>query len=143
MSKKIPQDPLQILLSQIKTKDPKMLLLLEQQIRAGVAAGDQKEAVRRLRIQNKKLLEQVARYKDELAELKEDKDRIALKEKQLRKWNVVLSDALGSCSSCWGEDANCPLCNGNGQPGWRSINKRLFNSYVLPCLEKMYLPGRN
>ncbi|HEV7780155.1 MAG TPA: hypothetical protein VGO58_02760 [Chitinophagaceae bacterium] len=109
-------------------------------------AGDQKEKqdeiskeiTRCLRIQNKKLLEQVAFLKQRLKTDGADKTEINARLNYLVKLNHDLSEALGSCNKCWGEDPGCADCSGNGSPGWRTVNKRLFYLYVLPTLERLY-----
>jgi hypothetical protein len=102
-----------------------------------------KEITRRLRIQNKKLLEHVASLKGQLKQLKADRNEIQNKLNHVNMLNNSLARATGSCSNCWGEDSNCIDCAGNGSPGWRDINKRLFNIYILPALEKLYHLSEN
>ena len=99
---------------------------------------EQKETIRRLKIQNKKLLEQLAVLRKKINQETSGKNKIAEKLRSLKKLNNALAEALGSCSQCWGEDPKCRNCSGKGIPGWRSINKRLFNVYVLSCLQKLY-----
>lgn len=105
-------------------------------------ADAEKETMRRLRIQNKKLLEQLKILKDQFKQANKDKQQMSDSLTYLLKLNNSLSEALGSCNNCWGEDAECELCHGQGSPGWRLINKRFFNRYVLPCLEKLYGLGK-
>jgi hypothetical protein len=95
------------------------------------------EIIRRLRIQNKKLLERVRILREQLKQEKGERMQLVHKINYLGKLNASLSDALGSCRECWGEDAHCTVCAGKGYPGWRKVNKRLFNVYILPSLEKM------
>ena len=97
-----------------------------------------KETVRRLRIQNKKLLEQVKLLKEQVKQVNVEKTQMSGSLNYLWKLNNSLSEALGSCANCWGEDAECTNCQGQGSPGWRQINKRFFNRFVLPGLEKLY-----
>jgi hypothetical protein len=97
-----------------------------------------KETIRRLRIQNTKLLEQVKLLKDQVKNVNTEKAQMSSNLNLLLKLNNSLAEALGSCTNCWGEDAECTNCQGQGSPGWRQINKRFFNRYVLPGLEKLY-----
>ena len=101
-----------------------------------------KETIRRLRIQNKKLLEQVKLLKEQVKQVNAEKAQMSSGLNYLLKLNNSLAEALGSCASCWGEDAACNNCQGQGSPGWRQINKRFFNRYVLPGLEKLYGLGK-
>ena len=97
-----------------------------------------RETMRRLRIQNKKMLEQVKSLREKFRETNAEKNFLTKTLAEVTKTNDLLSQALGSCNQCWGNNTLCEQCAGNGIPGWRQINKRLFNSYVLPCLEKLY-----
>jgi len=129
------------MLSQVKIDDPLIRQMVEQNSsnngqKKQADAG--KETTRRLRIQNKKLLEQVKILKDQLKQANEEKHQMGASLNYLWKLNNSLAEALGSCSNCWGEDAECNNCHGQGSPGWRQINKRFFNRYILPGLEKLY-----
>ena len=130
------------MLSKIRLDDPKVKSLIKQRNSNSRTGGTQKEIireiVRRLKIQNKKLLEQVASLKDQVRKTKKDRDQISDRLNELQKLNKSLSDALGSCDICWGENSECVNCSGKGYPGWRTINRRLFNIYILPTLEKLY-----
>ena len=99
---------------------------------------EQKEIIRRLRIQNKKLQEQLTEARRKLKRSNADKTKVVAKISRTKKLNELLSGALGSCNRCWGEDPNCANCSGDGISGWRKINKKLFNTYVLPALENRY-----
>jgi hypothetical protein len=56
---------------------------------------------------------------------------------RVRERTSVVADALGACSQCWGEDAACQYCNGNGCIGAYLINTSLFESVVGPALEQL------
>jgi|SRR5579871_1373796 len=96
------------------------------------------EIGRRLKIQNKKLLEQLQFLREEVKKSKTDKNELMTRFNLITKLNRSLSDALGSCHQCWGDDPDCAVCGGNGSSGWRDINKRLFNNYILPAIERKY-----
>jgi len=100
--------------------------------------NEQKEIIRRLRIQNKKLQEQLLTLRRRLKQKDLEKTKIVDQVSAAKKLNNSLSDALGSCNKCWGEDPDCPSCSGNGIAGWRKINSRLFKSFILPALENFY-----
>jgi chromosome segregation ATPase len=133
---------LRAMLNQIKADDPILSQLVEEKMNNGRSKIKQpdanKETIRRLRIQNKKLLEQVKLLKDQLKQLTSEKEQMNGSLNYLWKLNNSLSEAVGSCNTCWGEDPDCDICKGNGSPGWRQINKRFFNIYILPGLEKLY-----
>jgi hypothetical protein len=96
------------------------------------------EQMRRLRIQNRKVLQQFDLLKEQAKQMKKDKAQLTKRYTEMVRLNDSLSEALGSCSNCWGSDPACKFCLGHGIPGWRNINKRMFNIYILPCLEKLY-----
>ena len=56
---------------------------------------------------------------------------------RVRDRNSMLADALGACGQCWGEDAACEYCSGNGCVGAYLINPKLFESVVGPALEQL------
>lgn len=46
---------------------------------------------------------------------------------------------LGACA-CWGQDGDCPLCDGHGAPGYRrSRDPHLFLQWVEPTLRRLGL----
>ena len=96
------------------------------------------EIMRRFRIQNKKLMEQVALLKDQLKYATGSQPENAKDKKLLLAFNSELSEALGSCPECWGEDPICHNCVGQGVPGWRTSNKSQFKKNVLPILKKLF-----
>ena len=133
---------LKALLARVKKDDPEFKQFLKQEISKSYKQHKQndiaRETIRRLRIQNKKLLEQVSTLKERVKQMKAEKVEMLVHYNQTMKLNNALSSALGSCNICWGENPDCPACSGNGYPGWRTVNKRLFNIYINPSLEKYY-----
>jgi DNA gyrase/topoisomerase IV subunit B len=132
---------LQAILSKVKINDPQFRGFIKEEFNKFQKRKEQKEIsqeiIRRLRIQNKKLLEQVASLREQLKHSRADRNEVMSKLNYLMKLNTSLAEALGSCNNCWGDDPECTICSGEGYPGWRNINKRLFNLYVLPSLEKL------
>jgi len=47
-----------------------------------------------------------------------------------------LAAGLGACPTCWGHDDQCEECDGKGKPGAFKIDKRSFQTYVLPVIRK-------
>ena len=47
--------------------------------------------------------------------------------------NGELAAAVGACD-CWGQQADCPICDGEGGPGWVRPDKQLFTAYVYPAV---------
>jgi hypothetical protein len=50
--------------------------------------------------------------------------------------NIALASALGACD-CWGEHAACPICGGEGAPGWLPPDPPLFATYVRPAARQL------
>ena len=142
MSNKRQFNALQGLLSQFKIHDPNIRRLVEQLNGKSNKAQEQKEIIRRLRIQNKKLIQQVTVLKEKLKSGKEERTKMMNAVAKTKKLNNSLAEALGSCPQCWGDDPECPTCGGKGITGWRPINRRYFNIYVLGCLEHLYWQAR-
>jgi hypothetical protein len=49
---------------------------------------------------------------------------------------VCLAAALGACD-CWGSAAECPICQGEGNPGWMLPDRTMFETYVQPAVTKL------
>lgn len=47
-----------------------------------------------------------------------------------------LAAGLGACPTCWGHDDQCEECDGEGKPGAFKIDKKSFQTYVLPVIRK-------
>ena len=140
MSAPTTPDAWQLLLQQFDGADPQLRQLLEQQIKANIntPGGEptKEELLRRYRIQNKKLLEQVSVLKGQWKETKEENTKLISYLDYFLKLNATLAAALGSCENCWGEDSTCDHCGGKGTPGWRPVNARLFQLYIQPAFDK-------
>jgi hypothetical protein len=126
----------------IKTNDPSLKIFIKKELKLSLEAKQKeelsKEVIRRLKIQNKKLMEQVSLLKEQLKQTKLNRNQVLNRLAEFRKRDKAMAEGLGSCTVCWGEDNNCKYCSGNGSPGWKNANRRLFNIYILPVLEKMY-----
>lgn len=53
---------------------------------------------------------------------------------ELEDRNSALAAALGACD-CWGEEADCAVCQGAGMPGWALPERRMFLKFVSPALK--------
>ncbi|WP_182881733.1 hypothetical protein [Microbispora sp. H10949] len=54
--------------------------------------------------------------------------------------NTLLAAALGACE-CWGEDAGCPGCGGEGSAGWVPPDPELYAEYVVPVTRRISSAG--
>jgi hypothetical protein len=50
--------------------------------------------------------------------------------------NTLLAAALGACG-CWGLEADCDLCRGQGSAGWTQPDPELFEEFVRPAIERL------
>jgi hypothetical protein len=58
--------------------------------------------------------------------------------------NILLAAALGACE-CWGMQADCCLCQGQGSAGWTQPESDLFDEFVRPAIARLaggYADGR-
>ena len=59
---------------------------------------------------------------------------------ELLERNAELAAALGACE-CWGdEEEDCPVCYGEGAPGWVRPDRRLYARYVHPAIRRRAPP---
>jgi hypothetical protein len=96
------------------------------------------EIMRRFRIQNKKLMEQVTLLKDQLKYANKSQEKKKQDMKTLLAFNAELSKAVGSCADCWGEDPSCSNCAGYGAPGWKPASEEHFKAVVIPLLKILF-----
>jgi hypothetical protein len=68
-----------------------------------------------------------------LARMVLDEESSAARYDDLIERNIALASALGACD-CWGDNADCPICDGEGRPGWLPPDHQYFSTYVLPVL---------
>lgn len=54
-----------------------------------------------------------------------------------RRCNRTLAASLGACPSCWGADAECRRCEGDGRPGAFAPDRDLFAAWVGPALRRL------
>lgn len=92
-----------------EAEDPKLLLELEDKIK-------------KLKNINQKLFTIVEGLKAQL-------------ELELRQ-NDDLAKAIGACTECFGENRDCPECNGTGKAGQGIPDFILFNKYINPAIQK-------
>lgn len=50
--------------------------------------------------------------------------------------NSALAAAVGACD-CWGDEPDCPFCEGFGAAGWMTPDRRLFATYVYPAVRSL------
>jgi hypothetical protein len=74
---------------------------------------------------------------DDDAEVADVIQRLYAEVEMLRGRNRLVSDALGACPRCFGEDELCPVCRGRGRPGGRQPNPALFAELVEPAVRRV------
>jgi len=100
MSKEKPLGRFRATFNQIRIENPTLRKKVERLIAISYEKDEQKEITRRLKIQNKKLLEQLMALKKRLKKSNAEKAKIIEKLNYLKKINNSLSDTLGSCPHC-------------------------------------------
>ncbi len=91
-------------------------------------------------------LQMKKKKKRPLSQLRKKIDNMRMELEDLRERNDTLAAALGACYLCWGEDRECPECNGKGRPGFFTPDTELFTEFVAPALNRSQpgeSPGRN
>jgi hypothetical protein len=80
--------------------------------------------------------ERAAERAKALRHLRNTVDTLYAELEDLRARNDALAAAVGACHLCWGEDATCPECGGQGQPGHYAIDHRLFHQLIVPAVHR-------
>jgi hypothetical protein len=75
-----------------------------------------------------------------LARLVLDEESSASRYEELVERNIMLASALGACD-CWGENTDCPICDGEGRAGWLPPEPQLFATYVQPVARALARPA--
>jgi hypothetical protein len=129
------------LLGQLESSDPTLALVakylanrpvpevadtVEEETGAEAEAGEVRTALD----QTQRLAQVVQNLQSQVVDL-----RVELE--QLRERNDLLAAALGACYLCWGEDRDCPICQGTGRPGSMPPEGSLFTQYVGPALRML------
>ncbi len=83
---------------------------------AGVLTGEVDEEIDELRARCDSLLEELG---------------------VLRRLLSTLASALGACESCWGTDAGCPNCGGDGRSGSFLPHRDLFHEWIVPAIRRL------
>jgi hypothetical protein len=72
-----------------------------------------------------------------LIELRTHVESMFAELKQLRERMDELAAALGACCVCWGQDHQCRICRGRGNPGFSVPDQALFEELVLPAIRTL------
>lgn len=56
---------------------------------------------------------------------------------ELRVRNEDLAAALGACTRCWGDDPECPICEGCGRPGGAPPDPYLYARLIAPAVRRL------
>jgi hypothetical protein len=73
----------------------------------------------------------------ELAQLRTENGRLKELNRTLLAHSDFLAAAVGACPECWGEDAECRECGGQGGPGAYVPERICFEEIVRPVLDRM------
>lgn len=77
-----------------------------------------------------------ARTAEAVQELREKIEKLYAELETLRQRNDFLAWAVGACCLCWGEDPQCAVCAGEGQPGFVDPDCELFIQLVAPAVRR-------
>jgi hypothetical protein len=70
-------------------------------------------------------------------ELKDMAESMSAELEVLRARNDMLATALGACHLCWGDDQECPYCNGAGHVGAYVISLSVFERIIGPAVRQL------
>jgi hypothetical protein len=107
----------------------------DEQVQAVCAALRQREAAARATEEEAAGQSAIIRPGQNLADIAEIADgaEILMREVEvLRRRNDELAAALGACYLCWGEDIECPACDGTGKPGSAPPDPAAYRRLVSP-----------
>lgn len=129
------ENPYQALLDELDQRNPRLkalLQLMQQQQQAGAAgpSADEDQHSRRLG----QLKQRYRAERKRGLKLKQLASFLQQENDFLRSINDTLSEALGSCPVCWGQDPACDDCEGAGQPGFRAPEPELFRRLIRPAV---------
>ena len=80
--------------------------------------------------------ERLSETQQAMHDLREKIEAVYAELEILRQRNDLLAIAFGACSLCWGEDLQCPVCGGDGQPGFVEPDHQLFMQFVAPAMRR-------
>lgn len=134
----------QALLSQFAEDDPTLNMLATYLSQSGSASDDEKESADDHSIDKANCAAELhhARERSEqtaeaVRELREQIEKLFAELEMLRERNDALAQALGSCALCWGDDVECPICGGAGQPGFTAPDRRMFAELLGPVVSRL------
>jgi hypothetical protein len=70
-------------------------------------------------------------------ELRQRVEALYVELQDLRGRNRDFAAALGACARCWGQDANCPMCAGEGAPGGAPLDVYLYRRLIAPATRRL------
>jgi len=126
-------------LGELARNDPRMAPIVQQLQQRLAARENVIEAVTADEPAQQKELEIIepANGSSRNQELKIVAKRMFAELEVLRARNGLLADALGACGQCWGEDASCEYCGGDGRIGSFLISPKVFEQVVGPALRQL------
>ena len=135
-----PQD----LLAQLGASDPTTAMLMQYlaQQRAAAAVPEQLDEDE----PTPEAVESTARYVEEernaramaaIRGLRRRVEALYAELEELRLRNDDLAAALGACSRCWGDDPECPVCEGLGRPGGAPPDPYLYARLIAPAARRL------
>lgn len=74
---------------------------------------------------------------DKIEKIIQEKNELGEENNFLRQRLDILAAAVGACPYCWGEDAMCSCCCGQGGPGYLLPDRDAFNGYIMPAVRSI------
>lgn len=117
------------------TQDPRMKMLAQMMAEQNQPKAQAVPDDTRLR-DREKLSQHMQMLGQHLKKLRKANHALIRHLKFMIARNDQLAAALGACPDCFGADAQCARCQGQGVAGYYAPNPSLFATYIKPCLEK-------
>ena len=133
----------QALLSQFADDDPTTNLLATYLSQRNAAAQREEKPDEETEREAAECAAELARLRERsersaaaVHELRDRIEQLFAELETLRERNDALAQALGACALCWGDDVECPICGGAGQPGFTVPDQRLFTQMLFPAISR-------
>ena len=133
----------QTLLSQLAEDDPTLNMLATYLSQSGSASDREEESPSHTTIETADCAAELQRARERseqttaaMRELRERIETLFAELEMLRERNDALAQALGACALCWGDDVECPICAGAGQPGFIAPDRRMFAQLLGPAVSR-------
>lgn len=130
-----PVSPDMAMLNQLGIEDPKLQRIAQIMALGNVPQVSEDQDQDEVELERKRARR--ARRAAKVEQLSAEVSRLREANSILLEHCEYLALAVGACPECWGEDAECRLCKGDGGPGAFTPGREEFSDVVLPALERV------